>query len=137
MRELRFLILEDDPHKTRMKAFRNRFAELYDSGKARIQYDHVEHAKDCIEKLKQNEYDLILLDHDLGGKEMVDTGHEDCGSRVADFLLENPDVRKKHGGIIIHSSNSVAGPLMAKRLGCTWAPGVYLEQEWYRIIRIG
>lgn len=136
MRKLNVLILEDDPHKMRIPAFKRRFAELYDSGKAHITYDHVEHAKDCIEKLKQEEYDLILLDHDLGGEEMVGTSHEDCGSRVADFLLDNPEIRKKHGIILVHSLNNVAGPLVAKRLGCTWAPGVWLEQEWYKIVRI-
>jgi len=136
MRELKVLILEDDPHKTRIPAFKDRFAELYDSGKAHVQYDHVEHAADCIEKLKQNEYDLILLDHDLGGQEMVGTDHEDCGSRVSDFLVEKPEVRKKHGVIIVHSFNQVAAPIMAKRLGCKWVPGVWLEREWHTVVTI-
>lgn len=136
MRQLKVLILEDDPHNTRMPAFKNRFAELFDSGKAHVVYDHVKHAADCNKKLQEEEYDLILLDHDLGGEEMVGTDHEDCGSRVADFLLANHEIRKRQGSILVHSLNNVAGPMMAKRLGCQWAPGVWLYHEWHKIISI-
>lgn len=136
MREIKVLILEDDPHKMRMNCFRDRFAEVYKSGQANITYDHVEHAVDCNRMLEQNKYDLILLDHDLGGEEMVGTNHEDCGSRVADFLIANPDIRKRHGIIIVHSLNNVAGPIMAQRLGCKWIPGVFLYDEWHKHVII-
>ena len=137
MRKLRVLILEDDPHKFRMSAFKDRFAEWYDSKQAHVVYDHVEHAADCNNMLQQHRYDLIFLDHDLGGEEMVGVGHEDCGSRVVDFLLANPEIRRGQGAIIVHSSNNVAGPLMAKRLNCHWIPGVYLETEWHKFVQVG
>lgn len=136
MRKIKVLILEDDPGNMRIPAFKDRFSELFDSGKAEVECDYVEHAVDCNRMLQENEYDMVLLDHDLGGEEMCGSNHEDCGSRVVDFLLANPMIRKRHGVILVHSLNHVAGPLMAKRLGCHWAPGLWFKDEWNRVLSI-
>jgi len=61
-------------------------------------------AKECIEKLTNNTYDMVLLDHDLGGEVYVDSGLN-TGWEVAKWLYDNPD--KKPERVIIHSYNPV------------------------------
>ena len=59
-------------------------------------------------------YDLILLDHDLGGRQLE--GHEDCGLtfvRDAMFELQEDNGR---GMIIIHSYNPDGARNMANAL---------------------
>jgi hypothetical protein len=89
-------------------------------------------------------YDLILLDHDLGGRQMEE--HEDCGltfvNRVRDKFTPD-DI------IILHSYNPVGAANMAAVLrgvagevlvapfgGATFMSGVYvalrIRQEEYR-----
>ena len=59
-------------------------------------------AKGAIAILSANlSYDLIALDHDLGGKIFISTSEENSGSTVAKFLADK-DIKCK---IIIHSLN--------------------------------
>lgn len=135
MQKLNVLILEDDPEKNRIPAFVKRFHECKELAAVEIKFDWVEHAQECIDLIIKNNYDLIFLDHDLGGQTMVDSTHEDCGSRVSDFLEKNPEIRNKQGTIIVHSFNRVAGPIMAKVIGnSTWVPGIWLHDIFWKTI---
>jgi hypothetical protein len=68
---------------------------------------------DAINYLNNETWDLLLLDHDLGGEQMVDHSNKNTGSEVARWLNENP--AKKPQAIILHSFNPV-GRLNMKKL---------------------
>jgi len=65
----------------------------------------VETAKEAIDELKKNKFDIISLDHDLGGMQMVPSG-EGTGWEVAKFLHDNPQF-KPYMHIHIHSYNQI------------------------------
>ena len=56
-------------------------------------------------------YDLILLDHDLGGRQL--TGHEDDGLA---FVMKVRDLIPKDTPVIIHSFNPDGAARMCKAL---------------------
>ena len=63
-------------------------------------------AKECINYLQTHDpVDVICLDHDLGGQQMVESGKE-TGYEVAEWLTNNIDKLPKHT-IYIHSLNPV------------------------------
>lgn len=65
----------------------------------------VETAHECIQLLSECNYDLVMLDHDLGGEIFVDSSREDTGMEVVRWLKENPGA---HGAFIVHTLNPVA-----------------------------
>jgi CheY-like chemotaxis protein len=71
-------------------------------------------AEECITCLKNQLWNIVLLDHDLGGKIFVDSGDEDCGMAVVRFLMKAPPNPKPR--IIIHSLNYPASQKMYKDL---------------------
>ena len=89
---MNILILEDKH--IRLKTFKRLFPDS--------QITHVETSKEAIEKLKNSSWDMLFLDHDLGGQEMVASG-ENTGWEVADWLSKNPD--RKPSNIVLHSCN--------------------------------
>lgn len=67
-------------------------------------YDAAYTADEAIRFLIRNTYDLIFLDHDLGGKEFVDSFCEETtGYTVAKWMVENE--YKTDALVIIHSLN--------------------------------
>ncbi len=65
--------------------------------------DHAETLPAGREMIRDNEYDLIFLDHDLGGMEMVDSSEEDTGYHLA--VLIAADDRNSGTPCIVHSCN--------------------------------
>lgn len=72
---MNIFILEDDP--LRMKLFEQ---ALMDHN-----VDHAGNVQDGKKLLTANEYDLILLDHDLGGEQM----DENTGYQLAKFIRDD------------------------------------------------
>ena len=64
--------------------------------------DITEFSKEAIQLLKENEYDILFLDHDLGGQVYVESG-EETGFEVAEWLSQNTDRKPKE--IYLHSLN--------------------------------
>jgi CheY-like chemotaxis protein len=62
-----------------------------------------EHSKEAIEILSKSKFDILFLDHDLGGMQMVASG-ENTGYEVAEWLRHNPG--RKPGKIFLHSLNT-------------------------------
>lgn len=64
----------------------------------------------------------VCLDHDLGGKQYVNTKREDCGMEIVRYLEKihhtKPDEfeKLKAAEFIIHTWNGHAGPIMVDRL---------------------
>lgn len=62
------------------------------------------------------EYDVIFLDHDLGGETFVSSQREDCGMEVVRHLEKNPDLVNSRTLIVVHSLNIHAGLEMVSKL---------------------
>ena len=92
---MKIMFLDDDP---------NRHTQLmsalvgFDSS-----VDWAQTAQEAIKFLSSNEYDIIYLDHDLGGKIMVESG-EETGYEVAKWINDNMENLPP---IVIHSLNPV------------------------------
>lgn len=60
-------------------------------------------ADDAIEILKDRKhFDIVFLDHDLGGKAFVDSNNKNTGYQVAKFMKRNGN---SFNQMIIHSQN--------------------------------
>ena len=70
-------------------------------------------AAEAIAMLENVQWDLVCLDHDLGGESFVDSDREDCGMEVVRWIESHLPVI---GKIIIHSSNPEASYQMFWRL---------------------
>ncbi|UYN89915.1 MAG: hypothetical protein KIT08_01430 [Anaerolineales bacterium] len=69
-------------------------------------------ASQAIDFLAKATFDLVHLDHDLGGEVFVDSDREDCGMEVVRWMVENrPNVKE----VVVHSWNiPAAGKMFAK-----------------------
>ena len=102
-------ILEDDP--SRMVKFDRHmtFADVY---------LHRDNAAQFIEAIERDggtdtPIDVMFLDHDLGGEQMVSSALKNTGMEVVRWMVENkPDVRL----VIVHTLNPSAGEEMIWRL---------------------
>jgi CheY-like chemotaxis protein len=68
-------------------------------------------AAECIEKLQEREYDIISLDHDLGGEVFVNSNRADCGMEVVRWMDKN--LPSRGAKVIIHSWNIPAANAMS------------------------
>lgn len=73
----------------------------------------VEDAESCIQELKENKYDMVFLDHDLGGEIYVDEKEKNTGSEVVRFILKE---KIEIPQIVVHSHNPDASKNMHKDL---------------------
>lgn len=91
----RFLFLDDNP--SRHQAFSRMTIGILT--------DHVWTAKECIETLLREEpYDCVFLDHDLGGQVFV-TEVEGSGTEVAQFIASSLPKERYPKAIVVHSWN--------------------------------
>jgi len=92
---IKILVLEDNVERI------GEFGKNY-GGKDRF-IVYVTTVKECIEVLESSEkFDIIFLDHDLGGKHMVESG-PDTGYEVAEWLRDHPE--KLPQIVVVHSLN--------------------------------
>lgn len=96
------LILEDDKERTKS------FLALMPFAKC------VPTAKEAIDHLQKENYQLLMLDHDLGGSVFVDSSINNCGMAVVRWIEEHPI--SPNTKIVIHSMNIPAAECMASRL---------------------
>ena len=74
----------------------------------------VETAMECISVLQsKEEWDYVLLDHDLGGNIFVDSDREDCGMEVIRWIVKNKPIIKQ---VVVHSFNPDASKEMILKL---------------------
>ena len=64
----------------------------------------------ALELLSKTEYDMMFLDHDLGGEIFVDIGREDTGTYLAKCIVERG--LQKNAEIILHSQNPIGAESM-------------------------
>lgn len=94
---MEIFILEDDPSRISW------FASTY---KTALISDNAEGAKRILEGRK---WDIVFLDHDLGGKVFVNEKDTNTGSEVVRWVIEN---KVEIDRIIIHSLNWAASKNM-------------------------
>ena len=114
---MRILTLEDDPQR------HVKFRENLSGAHLLI----VEKVEDAIAKLKDESWDWLFLDHDLGGQQMVDSSDPTTGYWVAKWLEENPD--RQPGNIIIHTCNTPG----AKNMLTCLPDAQYVPFAWMKV----
>ncbi len=84
---------------------------------------------EAIKLLESNIYDIIFLDHDLGGAVYVDSdGEEPTGYTVAKWMVEHPERIPKH--VYIHSLNPVGAQRIKQILpNSVIAPGLWMISQ--------
>lgn len=89
---MKVLVVEDNPE--RIKAFQ----------RALINHDafYADTAESASKLIQDNIFELIFLDHDLGGLEYLDSNHPNTGYQVAKKILTN---NNNNARIVIHSCN--------------------------------
>lgn len=100
------LLLDDDTR--RRDYFRDHISDS-----ATVTY--VETAEDAIVRLQNWPFDVISLDHDLGGEHFVNSDRKDCGMEVARFIRDNPNAVRV-GYTFCHSYNTPARQQMVSLL---------------------
>ena len=95
MNKYKILIVEDNAD--RIQWFKTKFCDRFDA------YFAVD-AEVGIELVRKQKFDFIFLDHDLGGRNHVDSIDLNTGYRVAAAILETDN---KDTPCIIHSLNPI------------------------------
>lgn len=88
-----------------------------------------EDTKECIHLLKEQTWDYICLDHDMGT--VFEQLGEGTGYEVARFIAEHPSYAPRH--ILIHSMNNVGAAAMMLVLGRVGIRATYIPQLWKKI----
>jgi DNA-binding response OmpR family regulator len=101
---MKFFILEDDP---------NRVKWMKENFHPEITLDITDLAETGMKWLRENEYDAIFLDHDLGGDQMVSSEVWNTGATVARMVHET---KNKGLTVIVHSYNPSGAEIMIKTL---------------------
>jgi len=63
--------------------------------------------------LTTKKYDVVFLDHDLGGEEMVDSNRDDTGMVIAKYIVDNEIIVSL---VVVHSCNPVGASNMVSYL---------------------
>lgn len=131
MEKTRVLVLEDDHN--RHKQFKERFIE-----NGNISYTIVETAEACLTLLKNEKYDMVFLDHDLGGEVFVNSENRNTGAEVARRITEDRSSVIGSPLFIIHSLNPTGSEYMENLLKKEFSqvyriPFVWAEHEFKRI----
>lgn len=100
--QLRILVLED--MSARIEYFKDRL-----KGHDVYYFDTAEDAIQALSLIKDKPWDMIFLDHDLGGRVFVSSSDPNTGYAVAEYISNN-DIDAKQ--IIIHSLNPAGAQRM-------------------------
>ncbi len=102
-KKMKKLVLDDCP---------NRMAKFF-ANKGEEDLMRVWNAKDCIESLRLEEWDLVSLDHDLDQMPYDNPQKENTGSGVVRWIVANkPKVKR----FVVHSYNNLQAPKMVEAL---------------------
>ncbi|MCK9429020.1 MAG: hypothetical protein M0R17_03280 [Candidatus Omnitrophica bacterium] len=85
--------------------------------------------KEAIDLLKNNKYDYLMLDHDLG--DTFDVPGEGTGYEVANWIANNPEHAPDK--IFIHTANNIGAAAMLNVLGNVGIRATYIPFLWEKI----
>lgn len=92
---------------------------------------HVKKAKECIERLEKDTYDIIFMDYDLGHEGVYGPSREESGADVAQWLKEHQLNPNHQARIIIHSPHPIGSAYMKELLPQALVlPGVWIEHKF-------
>lgn len=104
----KLLFLDDDPQRHKV------FGDIVlGAVNHEVDVTQVMNAKDAIQALTDNDFDLIFLDHDLGLQQMESSLVENSGYKVACFIEENFE---ESPPIVLHTMNTVGVQNMMRAL---------------------
>lgn len=112
--QARIFILEDNSERN---AFFRRVLPVKFPSASIEMYEDAESAIKALDK--DRHYDIILLDHDLGGKVFVKSSDPNTGYQVAKHIKEN---NISYGQCITHTQNPAGGENIASLLKCQRIP---------------
>lgn len=98
---MNILFLDDDPN--RQRVFQAYFPDA----------DIVSTTNECIANLADCPWDIVCLDHDLGGETFIDSDQPNTGMEVVRWIEANSP---KVGTFFVHSYNAPAATEMISRL---------------------
>lgn len=112
MAKLKILVLEDD--KNRIASFKKAFEHRFD-------VTYVDQAAKCVDVMFDaanlgEAFDVIFLDHDLGGQVYVNEEESNTGSEVVRWMIEDDRPALEQPQIVIHSMNTPAAINMENNL---------------------
>lgn len=114
---LSVLVLEDDLN--RVDIFKRKLGGRFD-------LCFVETAMDAIVAIQSEDFDVIFLDHDLGGEVYVSTEDTNTGSEVVRWMIAYHGALFTYNPyVIIHSLNTPAAEDMERKLKSADFPFVY------------
>lgn len=115
---MRILILDDDLHRH----------DLFKRALIGSILTHVETTEHCINEIKNNEnFDVILLDHDLDLKTYVPSG-PGTGYEIAEWLRDHPE--KMPRLVILHTYNGKGALCMLEALPkAVYLPGLFMKED--------
>ena len=101
---MNILFLDDNPQRV------TRFKRSYPDAAI------VTTAMDCIAAMEKRAFDVVFLDHDLGGQSFVDSGDSDCGMAVVRWICSPLRPVDPVALYIVHSRNPQGAAKMGKAL---------------------
>jgi len=85
-------------------------------------------AKEAIAQLQSHDWDVVFLDHDLGGTGQPEPSGPGTGWEVAKWLQDNPKHIPPH--VIVHSFNPAGAKNMCACLpDAEYRPGIWAKLE--------
>jgi len=101
---MKIFVLEDDTIRI------EKFELLFKNQQLRI----VQNVEDAITSCLSDEFQIMWLDHDLGGRIWTDSNEENTGYQFVKWLIENQ--KQKNALIYIHSMNPIGANKMLNLL---------------------
>ena len=116
---MKILILEDSGER------------IFEFKKRLMSHDvtYTEDTKECIRLLKEQDWDYICLDHDMG--KVFEKPGEGTGYEVAEWIARHPD--RKPRRILLHTMNNVGAAAMMMVLGRAEIRATYIPCLWLKI----
>jgi len=123
---MKVLILDDQ----RQSQFRERLSSV---GLNDVTY--VKTAKECIESLSAEQYDLIFLDYDLTYMEIENPSDENNGMAVVRWLKDHQMNANHNANIVIHSVDPYSSQHMKEFLpNAIVMPGAWIESQFNALV---
>lgn len=123
--KIKILVLDDDERRLEL------FKKNLETNIKFQETNYVKTANEAINMLKlNNDYEIVFLDHDLGGLQM-EWQEENCGMNVVDWIISNSYT--KNCVYVIHSFNYPRGLEMYSRLkdagyNVAHSPGIWQKK---------
>jgi CheY-like chemotaxis protein len=116
---MKILILEDNAE--RIFQFKKRLIS--------IDVTFTDKPKEAIDLLKNNKYEYLMLDHDMGN--IFESPGEGTGYEVAMWIANNPEHAPDK--IFLHTSNNIGAAAMLNVLGNVGIRATYIPFLWEKI----